>query len=45
MLIARYERDVTVGQDGRILIKTTDSAEAQRLLDAVERVLERSKAS
>jgi len=43
MLIAKFEREVTVGLDGRILIKTTDAAEAQRLLDRVEALLEASR--
>ncbi|MCI4339868.1 MAG: hypothetical protein L3J73_01180 [Thermoplasmata archaeon] len=33
MLIAKMEREVTVGRDGRILIKTRDRDEAQRLLE------------
>ena len=40
MLIAKFEREVTVGLDGRILIKTTDMAEAQRLLGRVEALLD-----
>jgi len=40
MLIARLEREVTVGRDGRILIKTNDVAQAERLLAVIERFLE-----
>jgi hypothetical protein len=39
MLIAQMEREVTVGRDGRILIKSTDGDEAQRVLKRVEAVL------
>lgn len=35
MLIAQMEREVTIGRDGRILIKTRDVAEAQRILERV----------
>jgi hypothetical protein len=35
MLIAQMEREVTIGRDGRILIKTRDIAEAQRILERV----------
>jgi hypothetical protein len=35
MLIAQMEREVTIGRDGRILIKTRDIAEAQRILETV----------
>lgn len=35
MLIAQMEREVTIGRDGRILIKTRDLAEAERLLETV----------
>ena len=36
MLIARLERELTIGQDGRLLIKTTDGAEAERILRRFE---------
>jgi len=39
MLIAQMEREVTVGRDGRILIKSTNGPEAERLLQHVEAVL------
>ncbi len=39
MLIAHMEQEVTVGRDGRILIKTRDLAEAQRILDAVASIV------
>ena len=39
MLIAQLGREVTIGQDGRVLIKTVDGAEAQRLLERVREVL------
>jgi len=35
MLIARREREVTIAQDGRILIKTRDAREAEQLLTEV----------
>jgi hypothetical protein len=35
MLIAHMEREVTIGRDGRILIKTRDLAEAERILAQV----------
>ncbi len=35
MLIAKMEREVTIGRDGRILIKTRDRDEAQRILETV----------
>lgn len=37
MLIAKWERELTIARDGRILIKSADPAEARRLF---ERVLE-----
>ena len=39
MLIAQFDREVTVGQDGRLLIKTTDEAEARKVLSRVEALL------
>ncbi len=44
MLIARFEREVTVGQDGRLLIKTTDEREGRRVLERVEGLLEAARA-
>jgi len=35
MLIAQMGREVTIGRDGRILIKTRDRAEAERILEQV----------
>lgn len=43
MLIARMEHEVTVGQDGRVLIKTTDAEAARRLLGRVAPVLEAAR--
>jgi hypothetical protein len=40
MLIAQLEREVTFGRDGRVLIKSNDPAEAQRLFDSVRSLLE-----
>jgi hypothetical protein len=45
MLIAQMEREVTVGRDGRILIKSQDGAEAERVLRRVEAVLATALAS
>ncbi|HEY6238628.1 MAG TPA: hypothetical protein VIZ68_05535 [Thermoplasmata archaeon] len=45
MLIAQMEREVTVGRDGRILIKSTDGEEAQRVLKRVEAVLATASAA
>jgi hypothetical protein len=39
MLIAKMEREVTIGRDGRILIKTRDPAEAQRILETVDPIV------
>lgn len=41
MLIVRLEREVTIGRDGRILIKSADGPEAERLFARVRRLLER----
>ncbi|MCI4348687.1 MAG: hypothetical protein L3J93_00480 [Thermoplasmata archaeon] len=35
LLIARLEREVTIARDGRILIKSADAREAERLLAQV----------
>ena len=40
MLIARMEREVTVSRDGRILIKTSDVGEADRLLHRLRAIAE-----
>jgi hypothetical protein len=40
LLIVRLEREVTVSRDGRILIKTRDAAESERLLGEIARRLE-----
>lgn len=40
MLIARMAREVTVSRDGRILIKTSDPAEADRLLQDLRSITE-----
>jgi hypothetical protein len=40
MLIAQLEREVTFGRDGRVLIKSKDPAEAQRLFDSLRPLLE-----
>lgn len=40
MLIAQMEREVTFGRDGRVLIKSRDSAEAQRIFDTVRPMVE-----
>jgi len=40
MLIARFEREVTIARDGRLLIKSTDATEADRLFARVRRLVE-----
>ncbi len=40
MLIAQLEREVTFGRDGRVLIKSQDPKEAQRVFDSVRGLLE-----
>ena len=35
MLIAHFDREVTIGRDGRILIKSLERDEAARILDLV----------
>ena len=40
MLIAQLEREVTFGRDGRVLIKSQDPKEAQRLFDSLRSLLE-----
>lgn len=40
MLIVRLEREVTVGRDGRVLIKTRDPEEALRVFAEISRLLE-----
>ena len=40
MLIAQLEREVTFGRDGRVLIKSQDPKEAQRLFDSLRPLLE-----
>jgi len=40
MLIARFEREVTIGRDGRILVKSGDASEAARLFDRVRSLVE-----
>ncbi len=40
MLIAQMEREVTFGRDGRVLIKSQDPKEAQRVLDSLRSLLE-----
>lgn len=44
MLIARLSKEVTFGRDGRVLIKSRDPVEAQRLLDELRPLLERPPA-
>lgn len=39
MLIAQLGREVTIGHDGRVLIKTSDATEAGELLARVREVL------
>lgn len=39
MLIARLERETTLAQDGRVLVKTRDAAQADRIVrDLLERL-------
>lgn len=45
MLIVRLEQEVTVSRDGRILIKTRDPHEAERLFARVSGVLRLSEAT
>jgi hypothetical protein len=40
MLIAQLEREVTFGRDGRVLIKSQDPKEAQRVFDSLRSLLE-----
>ena len=40
MLIAQMEREVTFGRDGRVLIKSQDPEEAQRVFDSLRSLLE-----
>jgi hypothetical protein len=40
LLIARLAREVTIARDGRILIKSTDAREAERLLGEVLALVE-----
>lgn len=40
MLIAQLEREVTFGRDGRVLIKSKDPKEAQRLFDSLQPLLD-----
>ena len=39
MLIVRLEREVTLGRDGRVLIKTRDAAEAERVLGRLQELV------
>jgi hypothetical protein len=39
MLIARMSREVTLGRDGRVVIKTRDPAEAKRVFDELAKVI------
>jgi len=39
MLIAQFEREVTIARDGRILIKSRDATEAQRIFELVRPML------
>jgi hypothetical protein len=40
MLIAQLGREVTIARDGRVLIKSSDGSEAERLFARVRRVVE-----
>jgi hypothetical protein len=40
MLIVQLEREVTIGRDGRVLIKTSDAREADRLFARVRHLVE-----
>ena len=42
MLIAQFDREVTIGVDGRILIKSREKDEAERILAEVRPVVESS---
>ena len=39
MLIVRLEKELTLGRDGRVMIKTRDSAEADRLFGELAGVI------
>jgi len=40
MLIARFDREVTIARDGRLLIKSADATEADRLFARVRRLVD-----
>ena len=40
MLIVRFEREVTIGRDGRVLIKSADAELSDRLFRRVRRLIE-----
>ncbi|HEV2428730.1 MAG TPA: hypothetical protein VGV64_02655 [Thermoplasmata archaeon] len=40
MLIARHEPEVTIGRDGRLLVKTPDPVLAQRVFERFLRLVE-----
>jgi hypothetical protein len=40
MLIAQFEREVTLSRDGRVLIKTKDNAEAAAIFERIRALLD-----